>query len=61
MKNKIINSLILFVFGLCVTFSVGQLTASANVPACEGLACTKPSDCGSKCFCNGPSSACYLD
>lgn len=25
-------------------------------PACVGLTCSKPSDCGSKCFCNNPSN-----
>jgi hypothetical protein len=31
----------------------------ANVPECGGLRCTQPSDCGSACFCNGPSGFCY--
>jgi hypothetical protein len=41
------------------------VTVSANVEApCEGLACSKPSDCGTKCFCNNPEDKigmCYLD
>ncbi len=33
-------------------------------PACDGLSCTKKSDCGSKCFCNNPQNSggtCYVD
>ena len=41
--------------------SLGQLTASANDPACVSLPCNQPSDCGSKCFCNSPTRLCYLD
>lgn len=48
----------------CV-ISAGQLTARAQVggetPACAGLSCYDGSDCGSKCFCNRPSSTCYDD
>ena len=54
----------LFVLTLLVGTSVvsfGQLSARANNPACAGLACNQPSDCGSKCFCNGPSSTCFVD
>jgi hypothetical protein len=47
----------------CVV-SAGQLTARAQIasePACAGLSCYDGSDCGSKCFCNRPSSTCYSD
>lgn len=45
--------------------SAGQMTAKAQVdgevPLCHGLECWDASDCGSKCFCNRPSSTCYSD
>lgn len=48
----------------CVV-SAGQLTTTARAseapPACAGLTCWDASDCGSKCFCNRPSSTCYSD
>jgi hypothetical protein len=47
----------------CV-ISAGQLTARAQIggeSACAGLSCTDGSDCGSKCFCNRPSSTCFDD
>ena len=41
--------------------SFGQLTASANDPACVSLPCNMASDCGSKCSCNSPSRICVLN
>lgn len=54
----------LFVLALLVVssgVSLGQLSVQANEAACEGLACKIKDDCGSKCFCNGPSGHCFLD
>jgi hypothetical protein len=53
-------------FALLVTFcaiSAGQsMVKASNIPpACAGLSCYDGSDCGSKCFCNRPSSTCYDD
>jgi hypothetical protein len=50
-------------FAACV-ISAGQLSATAQeieVPVCDGLECWDASDCGSKCFCNRPSSTCFDD
>lgn len=49
----------------CVV-SASQVTAKAQIieeetPVCHGLTCWDVSDCGSKCFCNRPSSTCYSD
>lgn len=43
--------------------SVGQIGvgAQADPPACAGLSCSAQQDCGSKCFCNRPSTTCYQD
>lgn len=47
---------------LAITALFGaQQLAFADPPVCDGLACTAPSDCGSKCFCNRPSGHCYVD
>lgn len=54
----------LFVLALLVTTSAvsfGQLNAGAEEAKCEGLMCTEQQDCGSKCFCNRPSTTCILD
>ncbi len=55
----------LFVLALLVTTSAvswGQLSVGAQEGAkCEGLMCTEQQDCGSKCFCNRPSTTCILD
>lgn len=42
-------------------FATGQVLVKANEAPCEGLACRQASDCGRKCFCNGPSTTCFLD
>lgn len=59
------------VIGLCaltialtVTSAVAIATPASIVDAagaCDGLTCWDASDCGTKCFCNRPSSTCYLD
>ena len=60
MKSKI-NLMFLGLFVVSAFFSLGQLSVSANDKPCEGLTCTQPSDCGSSCFCNGPTSGCFLN
>jgi hypothetical protein len=62
-KERILQFVMLGLFGLSCILTVGTLTStvSANQAKCEYLNCTQPSDCGSKCFCNGPSSACILN
>ena len=46
-----------------ISFSGSQLTvqSEAMAPNCSGLTCNTGSDCGSKCFCNGPLESCIVD
>jgi hypothetical protein len=47
--------------GACVASAAQVTVRASDPPACAGLACYDGSDCGSKCFCNRPSSTCYSD
>jgi hypothetical protein len=53
----------LFVLAMVVmsgVFSMGQLTARAEISYCEGWMCWDTADCGppGKCFCNRPTQTC---
>lgn len=65
MKRISIRLLEVTMFAALVAASVisfGQIRAGAqSTPACAGLSCSEQQDCGSKCFCNRPSTTCYQD
>lgn len=47
---------------LAASMGAAATTLSAStLEACAGLNCYDGSDCGSYCFCNRPSGACFLD
>jgi hypothetical protein len=67
-SSRLMELAMLLVLGAACVGAVGQLTARAQIapiegdgssPACAGLSCYDGSDCGSKCFCNRPSSTCF--
>jgi len=60
-KRSSVLSLIAAAVMLAAVLVATQEIAKANAPACDGLACTSASDCGTKCFCNTPSQKCYVD
>ena len=51
----------LLLVGCAVSADQLMTKVQANEPACAGLMCYDGSDCGSKCFCNRPSSTCISD
>jgi hypothetical protein len=61
MKSKLGAFLGVLVLAGSLGLSVTALTTSAEAANCEGLGCNTGSDCGTKCFCNGPSGSCILD
>lgn len=62
-KNGLAYALALAFCAAALSLSATQLTvqSAAKAPNCADLLCESGSDCGTKCFCNGPSSSCVVD
>lgn len=59
--SRILEAVMFVLLLVTSVAAVGQISAEANVKPCEGLSCNSGSDCGTSCFCNTPSTTCYLN
>ena len=64
-KSKLLSFLsVSAAAGMTCLLALSLFTIKAHADdgaACVGLGCSGGSDCGTKCFCNGPSGKCFLD